>query len=230
MSWRRADISSWLLQLSRLPFGLGHCVCRCVFCVRWVQSFGTCYDHQQGDSHPSMPIYRRWPFGFQPARQSTSSPAWRLQALHTSHSWVTFKQSTHGTGTGCLLHTSKYLQAQAPDDLNTLHQLASRCSQTHSQGVGPSPLLLPLPMPGPGLFPKQHQEEQAQHIPLILRAGPACHMQFENLSAPVWGHLVINLLAGINIHKPSTYFFLLLVRSQVFFFPTQCSCMQIISM
>lgn len=70
-----------------------------------------------------------------------AAPAWRLQALHTSHSWVTFRQSTHGAGTGCLLHTSKYLQAQAPDDLNALRQLTSLCSQTCSQGAGPSPVL-----------------------------------------------------------------------------------------
>lgn len=48
---------------------------------------------------------------------------------------------------GCLLHASKYLQAQAPDDLNMLCQSASLHSLIHSESVDLSPVLLPLTMP-----------------------------------------------------------------------------------
>lgn len=48
---------------------------------------------------------------------------------------------------GCLLHASKYLQAEAPDDLNMLCQFTSLYSLIHSESVDLSPVLLPLTMP-----------------------------------------------------------------------------------
>lgn len=72
VSWRRNDISSCLLQLSRLPFGLGHSVSKCVFCVRCVQGFGTCCGCQQGDSHPSQ-------------RARLQEAAWWLPASSAGH-------------------------------------------------------------------------------------------------------------------------------------------------
>lgn len=117
---------------------------------------------------------------------------------------------------GYLLHSSKYLQAQAPDDLNTLRKFTSLCSRTHSQSVTPSPVLLPWPVPaGSGVFLKQHWEEQAQHIPLLPVGRPCLsHTVWHPECPDVRPSAVINLLAGINIHEQSYLLF-----SSAIFFP-----------
>lgn len=47
----------------------------------------------------------------------------------------------------CLLHASKYLQGQAPDDLNMPCQSSALHGLIHSESVDLSPILLPLTMP-----------------------------------------------------------------------------------
>lgn len=67
----------------------------------------------------------------------TTPPAagWPLQKAHVA------------LAQGCLLHASKYLQVQAPGDVNTLCQSASLHSLIHSESVDLSSILLPWPMP-----------------------------------------------------------------------------------
>lgn len=67
----------------------------------------------------------------------TTPPAagWPLQKAHVA------------LAQGCLLHASKYLQVQAPGDVNTLCQSASLHSPIHSESVDLSSILLPWPMP-----------------------------------------------------------------------------------
>lgn len=159
VSWRRADISSCLLQLSRLSFGSGHSVSKCVFCVWWVQGFGTCSDCQQGDSHPSQCAHLQevaWWLPAGSAEHVQPQPGVCRLTTPPTAGWPLNK--THMVlAQGYLLHASKYLQAQAPDGLNALCQFPSLCSRTHSQGVVPSPLLSPLAVPaGSGVFLKQH--------------------------------------------------------------------------
>lgn len=143
VSWKRVDLSSCLLLLSRLHFDLGHGVTKCVCSGRWVQVFG---------GLPWLSVSEQWSLPtclvtggglhwcLQPSLAEHVQPEpWHLHAVRAARSRLTapptadwpLKKIHMVLAQGCLLHTSKYLQAQAPDDLNMLCQSTSLCSLIH---------------------------------------------------------------------------------------------------
>lgn len=109
-SWRKVDRSSCLLQLSNLPYDLGQCVAKCVFCGGWVEVFGSCMAVTElAAVPPDLPVYGRWPVPIPAAQLSRACSArsltsagrrgWQEQTDNISHRWLTFKENTHGSGT-----------------------------------------------------------------------------------------------------------------------------------
>lgn len=97
---------------------------------------------------------------------------WQKQPGSTSLSWLTFRNLAQG----CLLRASKYLEAQAPDDLNVLCQFTFLHSLICSISVDLSSILLPLTMPC-GISGASQAE--------LRGAGRACHAATRGQASPV---------------------------------------------
>lgn len=159
VSCRIVDMSSCLLQLSGLPFDMGHSITKCVFCGRWVQVFGNlpCLSVSYQSSLPTCPCPRGDLHRFlQPDSAEPVQPEpWHLHTGKAGRGRLTtaptadwpLKKIHMVLAQGCLLHAGKYLQAKAPDDLNMLCQSTSLHSLIHSESVNLSPILLPSTVP-----------------------------------------------------------------------------------